>query len=115
MDWPANLKNKLRELPDKPGVYLMRNRQGRIIYIGKAASLRKRVQSYFRQSTARRADPKTSGLLRSIWDLDVMVVRTEAEATLTEGQMIKQYRPHFNSLFKDDKRFLRLRTNVRDE
>ncbi|HKL21229.1 MAG TPA: GIY-YIG nuclease family protein, partial [Tichowtungia sp.] len=61
MRWPENIRKKLKELPDEPGVYLMRGREGAIIYVGKAASLRKRVQSYFRESTLRRADPKIRG------------------------------------------------------
>ncbi|MFH0878891.1 MAG: GIY-YIG nuclease family protein, partial [Lentisphaerota bacterium] len=108
------MKRKLRELPDKPGVYFMRDRTGRIIYVGKALSLRKRVQSYFRQGTLRSAEPKLRGLIRSIDDFDILVVRTEAEATLTEGRLIKEYRPRYNVDFKDDKRFLLLRVNLNE-
>jgi excinuclease ABC subunit C len=106
------LQRKLQGLPNKPGVYLMRDKRGRIIYVGKAASLRDRVRSYFRQATLRSADAKLRGLLHSIEDLDVLVVRTEAEATLTEGRLIKEYRPRYNSLFKDDKRFLMIRADL---
>ena len=109
MNVPEKVKDVLQRLPEKPGVYVMRDRRGRVIYIGKAASLRKRVQSYFRKATARSADPKLRGLLHSVADLDVLVLRSEAEATLTEGRMIKEYRPRYNSYFKDDKRFLLLR------
>lgn len=109
MQWPETIRKKLRELPDKPGVYLMRGRGGAIIYVGKAASLRKRVQSYFRESTFRKADPKIRGLIRSIADFDVLVLRSEAEAVLTEGRLIKEYKPRYNSFFKDDKRFPLLR------
>ena len=112
MKLPDKVKEKLQALPDKPGVYFMRNRQGKIIYVGKAASLRKRVQSYFRKATLRSGDIKLKGLVRSIHDLDILVTRTEAEATLTEGQMIKDYRPRYNILLKDDKRFLLLRIDV---
>ncbi len=109
MQWPENIQKKLRELPDKPGVYLMRGREGSIIYVGKAASLRKRVQSYFRESTLRKAEPKVRGLIRSITDFEVRVLKSEAEALLTEGQLIKEYKPRYNTLFKDDKRFPLLR------
>lgn len=109
MTLPEKIQRKLQALPAKPGVYFMRNRQGRIIYVGKAASLRQRVRNYFRRSTARSADPKLRGLLHSVDDFDVLVCRTEAEATLTEGRMIKDFRPRFNVLLKDDKRFLLLR------
>jgi excinuclease ABC subunit C len=112
MNWPENILKKLKELPDAPGVYLMRGREGAIIYVGKAASLRKRVQSYFRESTLRKAEPKIRGLIRSIKDFDVLVVRSEAEALLTEGRLIKEYKPRYNTLFKDDKRFPLLRTDL---
>lgn len=111
---PDRLRDKLDNLPDKPGCYLMRDRQGRIVYVGKAASLRKRVQSYFRGATWRKADPKLRGLLRSVADLDVLVLRNEAEAILTEGRLIKDYKPRYNIDFRDDKRFLLLRVDPRD-
>ncbi len=109
MQWPENIRNKLAELPDKPGIYLMRGRDGAIIYVGKAASLRKRVQSYFRESTLRKAEPKVRGLIRSITDFEVRVLKSEAEALLTEGQLIKEYKPRYNTMLKDDKRFPLLR------
>jgi excinuclease ABC subunit C len=109
MQWPENIRKKLRELPDAPGVYLMRGRTGGIIYVGKAASLHKRVQSYFRESTYHKAEPKLRGLIRSITDFDVLVLRTDAEAVLTEGKLIKEYKPRYNTMFKDDKRFPLLR------
>ncbi len=108
------LQAKLDALPDKPGVYLMRDRSGRVIYVGKAASLRQRVRSYFRQSTRRSADPKLRGLIRSIHDLETVELRSEAEAILVEGRLIKDYRPRFNVEFKDDKRFLLLRVRRGD-
>lgn len=113
MQWPETIRKKLRELPDAPGVYLMRGRDGTIIYVGKARSLRKRVQSYFRESTFRRADPKIRGLIRSITDFDIRVLKSEAEALLTEGELIKEYKPRYNSSFKDDKRFPMLRIDRR--
>lgn len=113
MQWPENIRKKLKELPDEPGVYLMRGRTGAIIYVGKAVSLRKRVQSYFRESTYRKAEPKLRGLIRSITDFDVLVLRTDAEAVLTEGKLIKEYKPRYNTMFKDDKRFPLLRVDLR--
>ncbi len=105
---------KLLELPDKPGCYIMRDRRGKIIYVGKAVSLRKRVQSYFRTGTWRRADPKLRGLVKSVDDFDILVLRNEAEALLTESQLIKDYKPRYNVDFKDDKRFLMLRIDLKD-
>jgi len=90
----------------------MRDRRGKIIYIGKASSLRKRVQSYFRTSTWVRADPKLRGLIRSVDDFDIVVLRNEAEALLTEGQLIKDYKPRYNIDLRDDKRFLMLRIDL---
>jgi excinuclease ABC subunit C len=108
MDISDKLREKLKDLPDKPGCYMMRDRKGRIIYVGKAISLRKRVQSYFRKATLTNADPKLRGLIKSIGDLDYVVVRNDAEAVLTEGRLIKDYRPRYNVSFRDDKRFLLL-------
>jgi excinuclease ABC subunit C len=101
-------------LPDRPGVYIMRDRTGRVIYVGKAVSLRKRVQTYFRAATLRHADPKLRGLIKSVADLDVLELRTEEEATLTEGRMIKEYRPRYNVSFRDDKRFLLLKIDMKE-
>jgi excinuclease ABC subunit C len=108
------VKKKLHELPDKPGVYLMRDRNGKVIYIGKAKSLRNRVRNYFQRGTLRSADAKIRGLIKSIDDFDFLIVGNDAEAILTEGRMIKEYRPRYNTSFKDDKRFLLLRLNRND-
>ncbi len=109
MNLPENLKEKLRSLPDKPGCYMMRDGRGKIIYVGKTVSLRKRVQSYFREAAFRRGDPKLRGLVKSVRSLDYIVVRNEAEAVLTEGKLIKEYKPRYNVSFKDDKRFILIR------
>src|SRR5947207_14745197 len=89
-----NLKAKVRELPNKPGVYLMRDRLGRVIYVGKARSLRKRVAQYFTPSRRLRYDPKTRALIESIADFETFVVNSEPEALLLEGKLIKEYKPH---------------------
>jgi len=114
MSVSEHIKSRIAELPDKPGVYLFRDRTGRVVYVGKAASLRKRVGSYFRAGTRRRADAKLRGLIHSVHDLEFIVLRSEAEAILIEGQFIKDYRPRFNVDFRDDKRFLLLRVNRAD-
>lgn len=106
------VREKLKTIPDEPGCYLMRDIGGRIIYVGKALSLRKRVGSYFRPSTLRHAEPKLRGLIKTVADLDVIVARNEAEALLTEGRLIKEYKPRYNSFFKDDKRFLLIRADT---
>lgn len=111
MNLPDKVKDKLRELPDKPGCYMMRNSDGKIIYVGKAKSLRKRVRTYFRKATLKSADAKLRSLVGSVEDLDYIVVRNEAEAILTEGRLIKDYKPRYNVAFRDDKRFLLLRAD----
>jgi len=108
------LREKLQNLPDKPGCYLFRGRSGRIIYVGKAVSLRKRVQSYFRANTLRHAPPKLRSLVNSVVDLEVLVVRNEDEALLTESSLIKQHRPRYNILMRDDKRYLAIRGDPRE-
>lgn len=105
------LREKLKHLPEKPGCYLYRDRAGTIIYVGKAVNLRRRVQSYFRASTLRTAPPKLRSLVHHVEDLEIRVVRSEAEALLTESHLIKTYRPRFNILLRDDKRYLSLRAD----
>lgn len=112
MSFSKIIRDKLKALPDEPGCYLMRDRDGKIVYVGKAASLRKRVQSYFREHTRRTAQPKIRSLINSIADFDIVVLKSEAEAILTEGKLIKEYRPYYNTLWKDDKRFLMIRVDV---
>jgi excinuclease ABC subunit C len=103
---------KLRDVPHKPGVYVMRDRFKKVIYVGKARDLRKRVGNYFMPSRKMTADPKTRALIDSIWDFEWHVVRSEAEAVLYEGKLIKEFRPKYNVSFRDDKRFLLVRVNI---
>ncbi len=103
-----DLTKKLHDVPHQPGIYMMKDRLGHIIYVGKAKSLRKRLSSYLTPSGARHADLKTRALIDSIWDFDISVVRNETEALLLEGKLIKDYRPKYNVSFRDDKRFLML-------
>src|SRR3984957_18137811 len=105
---------KLREVPHKPGVYLMKDRLKRVIYVGKARDLRKRLAQYFMPSRRMTADLKTRALLDSIWDFEVHLVRNEPEALLLEGKLIKEFRPKYNVSFRDDKRFLLVKVNLAD-
>src|SRR6202000_3205777 len=104
----------LREVPHKPGVYLMKDRLKRVIYVGKARDLRKRLGHYFMSFPRMAAHLKTRALLDSIWDFDVHLVRNEPEALLLEGKLIKEFRPKYNISFRDDKRFLLVRCNLND-
>ncbi len=110
----ADFKRKLRDVPHRPGVYLMRDRLNRIIYVGKAKSLRKRLSSYFMPSRRQTADMKTRALIESIWDFETHTVKSEPEALLLESRLIKEYRPRYNISLRDDKRFLLVKVNVAD-
>src|SRR5438093_8718388 len=110
-----DLQKKVHEVPHKPGVYLMRDRFRRVIYVGKARNLRKRVGSYFMPSRKMMADLKTRALLESVWDFEVHTVKSEPEALLLEGKLIKEFRPKYNVSFRDDKRFLLVKVDERDE
>jgi excinuclease ABC subunit C len=109
-----DIQARLRDVPHKPGIYLMRDRLKRVIYVGKARDLRKRLSHYFAPSREMRADPKTRALIDSIWEFEWHVVRSEAEAVLYEGRLIKEFRPKYNVSFRDDKRFLLVRVNFND-
>src|SRR5882762_5647717 len=113
---PVNLKEKVRHLSDKPGVYLMKDRLGRIIYVGKAKSLKKRVSSYFQPSrNFTNLHPKIRALIGLITDFETVDVKSEPEALLLEGKLIKQWRPRYNTDFTDDKRFLLVRVDLGEE
>src|SRR5215210_8399808 len=110
-----DLSAKIHELPHKPGVYLMRDRLNRVIYVGKARNLRKRVSQYFMPSRHGSADLKTRALLDSIWDFETHTVKSEPEALLLEGRLIKEFRPRYNISFRDDKRFLLVKVDDRED
>jgi excinuclease ABC subunit C len=106
---PARLK--LDDLPDAPGVYLYRDRAGRVIYVGKAKSLKSRVRSYFQDSTPGQA-AKTDALLAEIHDLETIVTRTEVEALLLENNLVKKEQPRYNIRLRDDKNFLYVKLTI---
>ncbi len=94
------LKAKLKTLPSSPGVYFHKNKDGEVIYVGKAAVLKNRVRQYF-QNTEK--DPKTTALVKEIYDTDWIIVDTEMDALFLESEMIKRYKPKWNILLRDDK------------
>ncbi|MDP6793796.1 MAG: excinuclease ABC subunit UvrC [Verrucomicrobiota bacterium] len=108
------IRDKLSQLPHKPGVYLMRDRFGTVIYVGKARALRKRVSQYFHPSRRQGWDLKLAALIEAIDDFDVHVVRSEPEALLLEGRLIKEFKPRYNVSFRDDKNFLLIKVNLND-
>ncbi len=113
---PANdsIRKKLSAVPHKPGVYLHKDRFGTVIYVGKALNLRKRVSQYFQSSRRNGWDLKFNALVEAIHDFDVHVVRSEPEALLLESKLVKEFKPRFNIMLRDDKRFLMLKVNLND-
>jgi excinuclease ABC subunit C len=109
-----NIRKKISALPHKPGIYLMRDRFGTVIYVGKARDLRKRVSQYFQPSRRLGWDLKFKALVEGIHDFDFHLVRSEPEALLLEGKLIKEFHPRYNVSFRDDKRFLLLKVNLND-
>jgi excinuclease ABC subunit C len=100
----------LSSLPDFPGVYLMKDDSGEVIYVGKALSLRKRVRQYFQSS--KNLTPKTKTLVRHIEDLEYIITDTEVDALVLEANLIKKYRPRYNVRLKDDKRYPYVKVTV---
>ena len=108
----AALRQRLAELPRRPGVYRFLNGSGETLYVGKAKSLRERVRSYFRPSAVH--PPHIARMVSEAADLDVIVVDTEKEALLLEANLIKRERPRFNVVLRDDKNFPYVRLSLRD-
>jgi excinuclease ABC subunit C len=106
------LEMKIKNLPDSPGVYLFRNKEGKIIYIGKAKSLKNRVRTYF-QSPGNH-DLKTSRLVTMVTDFDLMVTDSEIEALILEANLVKEYKPRYNIDLKDDKHFPYVKVTVNE-
>ena len=106
-----SLEDTLARLPDRPGVYLMKDAKAQIVYVGKAASLRSRVRSYFQES--RPHEPKTDALVKQIRDLEYIVTDNELEALMLEANLVRKHRPRYNIILRDDKHypFLKLTTD----
>ena len=102
VDRSPALRRKLTDLPTQPGVYLYRDQEGNLLYVGKAKILRNRVKSYFQ---SRQLDGKTRRLVARIWDLEFVVCATELEALVLENNFIKEHRPPYNILLRDDKSY----------
>ena len=92
-DW---LKEKVLALPYQPGVYIMKNEAGEVIYVGKAKALKNRVSQYFQSGSQH--TPKTAKMVSNIWDFDIIVTESEFEALVLENSMIKKYKPKYNIL-----------------
>lgn len=107
---PSDLVAKLRLMPDAPGVYLHKDKNGKVLYVGKATRLHQRVGSYFQESSDH--DSKTQQLVKRIADVDYIITATASEALVLEDQLIKEYRPQYNIRLKDDKRYPYLRITL---
>lgn len=107
-----NLKNLVAQFPHQPGVYIMKNSETKIIYVGKAKDLRNRVRSYFNKN---QESTKTLFLVRNIFHIEYIITKTEAEAFLLEATLIKKHRPRYNIRLKDDKAYPYIRLSKKDE
>jgi excinuclease ABC subunit C len=112
----VTLDEKLKEIPRSPGVYLHKNAEGKIIYIGKAKNLRNRVRSYFQAGRAGDLsyEIKTAELVRQIADVEIIVTDNEVEAFILEATLVKQHQPYFNYKLKDDKSYPHLKLTVNE-
>ena len=109
----ATLDDKLHRVPDRPGVYLYRDAKAQVIYVGKAASLRSRVRSYFQEG--RPHDPKTDALVRQVADLEYIVTDNELEALMLEANLVRKHRPRYNIILRDDKHYPFLKLTIDED
>ena len=93
--------NDVKKLPVSPGVYIMKDRENKVIYVGKANSLRDRVSQYFREQES----PKNRLLMKNMWDLEYIATGNEVEALVLESNLIKEHRPRYNVKLRDDKNY----------
>ncbi len=100
-------------MPLGPGVYLMKDSRGNILYIGKASVLKNRVSSYF--GSPQKLPPKIQSMVSQVSDFDYFITSSEQEALILEANLVKQYRPHYNALLKDDKSFPYLKIAMKEE
>ena len=98
-----NIEEKLKKLPDKPGVYIMKNENDRIIYVGKAINLKNRVRQYFQTSAAK--SPKVQAMVENIKDFEYIITANELEALILECNLIKKHKPRYNVMLRDDKHY----------
>lgn len=113
MEISDRLQDILDSVPEQPGCYLMKDQEGKVIYVGKAVNLRHRVRSYFHASAQK--SPRTSQLVRKIRDIEWIIVGSELEALILEMNLIKEYQPHFNVQLKDDKRYPYIKIHWADD
>ncbi len=111
IDWGENLELKISMLPESPGCYLMKDASGAIIYVGKAVNLKNRVRSYFRDTEH---TPKVAAMISHIADFEVLLCESNLEALCLECNLIKEHKPYYNILLKDDKHYPYLRLDLKE-
>ena len=111
INWGEKLEEKIRMLPDSPGCYQMKDREGTIIYVGKAVNLKNRVRSYFRDTAH---TPKVAAMISHIDDFEILLCETNLEALILECNLIKLHKPYYNILLKDDKHYPYLKVNLKE-
>jgi len=107
------IQSVLNSLPHKPGIYLMKDAQGNILYVGKAISLYNRVRSYFQESTD--LSPKNRSMVAKVDDIEFLIVKNEVEVVVLESNYIKQYRPRYNVLMRDDKSYPYIKVSLTED
>lgn len=107
-----DISGELKKLPDRPGVYLMRDQFDTIIYVGKAVNLNNRVRSYFREKIGR--GPKIDKMVSLIERFEYIITDTELEALVLENNLIKEYRPKYNTMLRDDKTYPYIKVTVNE-
>ena len=113
MELNDKLQQNIAILPEQPGVYLMRDAEGKVIYVGKAINLKNRVRSYFRNLATH--SPKVRAMVARIDDLETILCQSEAEALVLECNLIKKFRPRYNILLKDDKSYPCIKVTIQEE
>ncbi|NLK35072.1 MAG: excinuclease ABC subunit UvrC [Gracilibacteraceae bacterium] len=108
-----SLEDKLRNLPEKPGVYIMRDEYNEIIYIGKAINLKNRVRQYFQNS--KNQNPKVAAMVMRIADFEYIITDSELEALILECNLIKKHRPRYNVMLKDDKQYPYIKITIKED
>lgn len=108
-----NIEKELKKLPDKPGVYIMKDKNEEIIYVGKAISLRKRVRQYFQSS--KNNPPKVKAMVKHISEFEYIIVDNEVEALILEANLIKKHKPKYNILLRDDKQYPYIKVTINEK
>lgn len=108
-----NIEEELKKLPDKPGVYIMKDKNEEIIYVGKAISLRKRVRQYFQSS--KNNPPKVKAMVKHISEFEYIIVDNEVEALILEANLIKKHKPKYNILLRDDKQYPYIKVTINEK